>query len=368
MKERIRVVYLNLSLFCFLLVVIELIGQAAYFVSHGYPLFEREYRRASTDREHLFEPHPFLIGWPKKNFRLTQDGKTITTTDFHTRWTGAPLDDEHLIRVALLGGSSTFGTGVTDRDSWPALLQEALGPRFAVLNYGVPNYDTAHAIIQTALLLPERRPHVIVLYQGWNDIRYYHQEDLGPDYFGAGRGHYRSLALPVRFLTDREALFPQLARLSMICKLVDALAHSIFTAKRPPRPPEPRVLRTPDPFVDHIFRRNLLTLRLLGKYLDANVLFVPQVLNLAEFDGKSGSQFDFSHIESSSMRHLLDHFTSFMNDACLPDDTGCVVVNEVRAVEWQPSDFVDEGHFSPAGGRKFAAVVATRVQQRYPPR
>jgi hypothetical protein len=366
MKERIRVIYLNLSLFCFLLVFIELIGQLAYYLSHGYPLFEREYRQASTDREHLFEPHPFLIGWPKKNFRLTQDGKTITTTDFHTRWTGAPANDEHLIRVALLGGSSTFGTGVTDRDSWPALLQEALGPRFAVLNYGVPNYDTAHAIIQMALLLPERRPHVIVLYQGWNDLRYYHQEDLGPDYFGAGHGHYKSLGLPVRFLTDREPLFSQLAHTSTICRFVDTLARSLFTRKAPPHSPESPTLLTPDPFVDRIFLRNLLTLRSLGTHFDALVLFVPQVLNLADFDGKGGSHPSFKRIERSSMRPLLDHFNAFMNDACPSGDTGCAVVSEVRSSSWQNTDFVDEGHFSLAGGRKFALLLANRIQHVAP--
>jgi lysophospholipase L1-like esterase len=66
------------------------------------------------------------------------------------------------------------------------------------------------------------------------------------------------------------------------------------------------------------------------------------------------------------MRPLLDHFTAFMNDVCTPTDSACTVVNEVRGLDWRSSDFVDEGHFSLSGGRKFAAILAEAIAQQRP--
>ena len=57
------------------------------------------------------------------NETKVKDGKKIETTTINTRWTGAPKNSEDQIRIAVLGGSSTFCTGVTDADSWPAQLQ-----------------------------------------------------------------------------------------------------------------------------------------------------------------------------------------------------------------------------------------------------
>lgn len=91
---------------------------------------------------------------------MSSEPISITSTDIHTRWTEAPADDQNVISVAVLGGSTTFGTRVTDADSWPALLQDMLGDGYAVTNYGVSGYSTAEAIIQMALIVPETEPNV----------------------------------------------------------------------------------------------------------------------------------------------------------------------------------------------------------------
>ena len=58
---------------------------------------------------------------------------------------------------------------------------------------------------------------------------------------------------------------------------------------------------------------------------------------------------------------LLEKFNSMMNEVCLPEESGCVVLNEVRTENWAPSDFVDDGHFSRTGGIKFSQIIAKHI-------
>ena len=69
--------------------------------------------------------------------------------------------------VALTHGV-TFGWGVGDRQTWPALLQKSLG--LAVRNASVPGYTTWQgARVLDEVTLPER-PRVVMLCHGVNDV------------------------------------------------------------------------------------------------------------------------------------------------------------------------------------------------------
>jgi lysophospholipase L1-like esterase len=376
MKDKLWLVYLNVSLICVLLVGMELVGQVSYFAFHGYPLFEsaaHAYRvesqifelrptHAYRAENQIFELHPYLVGRLKKNVRIEQDNKTISTTDFHTRWTGAPTDDQNAIRIAVLGGSSTFGTRVTDADSWTALLQHRLGNEYSVINYGVPGYSTAEAIIQMALIVPERKPHVVVFYEGWNDIKNYHDGDLGPDYFGHGMKEYQELRIPVTFGDKQEPLSTRLVQISALVRFASRLAEMLPRKEQRPPQTSAEAHTTPDPFVDRIYLRNLKTLKTLARSLDAKAIFVPQVLNYDDFRGRTVSRRWSPHIEDDAMPALLDRFNSIMKNVCLPEEPECLVLNEVLAERWTSSDFVDDGHFSRAGGVKFSNLVARHIR------
>ena len=66
-------------------------------------------------------------------------------------------------RVLILGDSFTFGYGVEEHEAFPFILQEALGPLFAVFNAGVPGYGTLQERVLAERLLPEIKPQVVVL-------------------------------------------------------------------------------------------------------------------------------------------------------------------------------------------------------------
>lgn len=359
MKQKLRIIFFNISVLCILVVGAELIGQVGYYIRYGYPVFTSDQHTAGAQRQ-IFELHPYLAGQPKKNASMQKGNVTITTTGINTRWTGANPDNPNAIKIAVLGGSSAFGTKVTDAESWPALLQSMLGDRYAVINYGVPGYSTAEHIIQMSLILPEIKPEVVIVYAGWNDIRNYHEPDLGPDYFKHGIKQYDNLGLE---LQNRKSGFANLAQASAIFRFADYIAKR-FNLKPTPetdknmQPPS----NTPDPYVDAIYLRNLNTLKVLAQHFGTRIVFVPQVLNYSDFRGKKGvSRYWSPYIEDDAMPELMDRFNLIMKDVCQPGESKCTVLSEVVSENWVPEDFADEGHFSKVGGDKFAKLVAAHI-------
>lgn len=184
MKRWFLIISAKIVILLLLIALIEVVGQSIFYLKHNRFTFEPT---ANLEKYYkLYEAHPFLVSRLKKNAVVEFGGNDISITGDNTRWTGASENDDGLIKVAVLGGSTTFSTGVTDEDSWPALLQQKLGPDYSVINYGVPGYSTAEAIIQMALIVPESKPDIVIFLEGWNDIRNYHKPDLGEDYYAHG--------------------------------------------------------------------------------------------------------------------------------------------------------------------------------------
>jgi len=352
-KRALYIGYFNVALFCVLLVGLEIAGQIGFFLVRGYPIVESD--RHVGLYENIFEPHPFLVGRPRSNVSVTALGTTISITDLRTRHTGAPTDGGDRIRVAVLGGSTTFGTRVDDGDSWPALLQDSLGEEYAVYNFGVPGYSSAEAIVQMALLVPEIQPHIVVYYLGWNDIRNYHDPGLGPDYYTHGLQQYSALALPFH---PHEGAFGRMARVSAVFKLAGRLSRTIRNVPDVAATP----LASPDSFVDRIYLRNLRILRLLGQDAGARVLFVPQVLNNEHFRGRPGSRFWSPRIVDDAMPALMARFNLFMHEACPANASDCAVLDGVLQQDWSSADFLDDGHFGRDGGGRFVSFVASMIR------
>jgi len=257
MRKTLELIFFNVALICVLLVGMELLGQVGFYLWKGYPVF----RASEHSAPGLIERHPYLVGRLRESVRVTEKGKTVTSTPFHTRWTGAP-NNPAAIRVAVVGGSTTFGAGVTDTDSWPARLQGILGPNYAVTNFGMLGYSTAEGVIQMALLVPEVHPDIIVFYEGWNDIRSYHDPAPSPDYYSHGMAQYTTLQLPPPTLPP---LRQRLADVSAIWRLAVVASKAVPGGKVDSSAVHGPTYATPDTFVDRIFQRNLETLKVLDR-------------------------------------------------------------------------------------------------------
>jgi lysophospholipase L1-like esterase len=363
MRQKLYLVYFNASLLCVLLVGLELAGQVAYYLWKGYPVYESDQHLLAGADENLFEHHPFLAGRLVANRLVAHAGRVVTTTSSHTRWTGAGEAHPGGVTIAVVGGSTTFGAGVTDADSWPARLQALLGPAYSVLNYGVPGYSTAEAVIQMALLVPESRPDLVVFYEGWNDLHNFHDSALGPDYYSHGLRQYSNLDIR---RPQPAGLFGKLVEVSAVCRLASVsaryLAQPVRTARRDSVSLAGIPRSEPDSLVERLYRRNLGTMRTLAEVAGANVLFVPQVLNESRFTG-AGSSWWTPRIRNSTMSVLLRRMNAILSESCGDDHSRCAVLDVLSARSWQEADFIDEGHFSPQGNDEFARLVAAWVTQ-----
>jgi hypothetical protein len=360
MKRKLFLIVINIVLVLILLVVIEAFGQIAYRIRYGMFLYQMAEREQYMG---VFELHPYLVGRLKKDAVFTDvtTGKHITSTKYHTRLTGAPEKDSGLIRVAVLGGSSAFGIGVTDFDTWPAILQRKLGKGFSVVNYGAPGYSTAEAIIQMSLIVPELKPQFVIFYEGWNDIHNYHVTDLGEDYYAHGMSQYGNLEIPP---LHKRNFWGEMYEISAIGRLAAKIKRELNGSDVPDCPK----YDTPDEFVDRIYARNLETLKLLSEHIAPYTLFVPQILNypafrdnedIAECKGWS------SHILNRAMPELMDRFNSIMQSVCTKDDPKCLYAGGVLKVKWEQDDFIDDGHFSKKGGEKFADQISEIILSKF---
>lgn len=85
-------------------------------------------------------------------------------------------DDEHaekvsgIIRVAVLGDSFVFGSGVRQDETLTHQLAARLGPSFEVVNLGVPGYGTDQALLTLRRWGPRLSPDVVLTGFFWNDI------------------------------------------------------------------------------------------------------------------------------------------------------------------------------------------------------
>jgi hypothetical protein len=352
-------VAINVLVLCTLVLLVEAAGQLYYRWAYGSSFTERamQYLRDVQASDTMFERHPYLVAWPKANVRLERGGGTISTTASHTRVTGPSAAKPGAVTVAVVGGSTTFGTKVVDSDSWPWLLQQQLGDGYAVVNYGVPGYTTAENIIQMALLVPEVQPQVVVFYEGWNDIRNYHWPGFTADYYAHGMSQFENL---IPLAIDRATFLARAARYSFVMDLVNRAFGT--TLRAAPGPPSGE----PDADVDRVYGRNLQTLKVLATRVGAAALFVPQVINDANFSKRGESRSWTPYVEDASMPSLMRQFNGIMAHTCAPGERGCIFVEEPLHTAWDGNDFLDEGHLSRRGGEKLATILAARITAHAP--
>jgi hypothetical protein len=116
-------------------------------------------RARAPDDDFAFDP---VLGW-----RLEPNLRTPTL-----RTNGAGIRDDREIplaprpgerRIALMGDSFTFGHDVLDHETFGWFLEESIGERATVLNFGVPSYGTDQALLMFEERARRFRPAVAVL-------------------------------------------------------------------------------------------------------------------------------------------------------------------------------------------------------------
>jgi lysophospholipase L1-like esterase len=123
----------------------------------------------------LIKPHPYL------SYALTPGFDRPGLQHNALGYRGPEISPEEkpagVLRILCVGGSSTYGVSASsDAAAWPARLRAFLGQtfpsqRFEVINAGVPGYSTFENAIDLAIRGVSLNPDIVIVYQGFNDIR-----------------------------------------------------------------------------------------------------------------------------------------------------------------------------------------------------
>ncbi len=260
--------------------------------------------------------------------------------------------------IAAFGGSSTYDLALSDGETWADRLEQALGDRFLVINHGVPGYSTAEHVIQTAFYEDTfgKRPRCALYYVGWNDIRNAHIKNLDPAYADF---HLPSQvdSMRTRRLGGGNVTFSPL--LTELARLVSAQIDTVQYSWTLSGTIEPGS----DPALEADFERNVRTISAINRERGVKTLWVAQLLNRARLQGND--QYGWlPYVRDKDVWPLQERFNEILaRTAKALDDP--MIVAPIGA--FGADDFVDQGHFSAQGARRFVGYVAPVVARECTP-
>ncbi|UCG16209.1 MAG: SGNH/GDSL hydrolase family protein [Phycisphaerales bacterium] len=195
-RHRAKKLLLSAGTVLILVVVAEIALRAGHLISKGTWDFLPAVRMASE----LYEPHPYLCYAMKPGARFIGHGGQTRIN----RWGCRGRDVERVkpdgvVRIACLGGSTTFSLNASDNDhTWPAQLERILnerhGPtRFEVLNFGTPGYCVVESFLIFSLRAVDLDPDIILMQDALNDVYAVFRPDVVSDYTHF-RGPYTRLS------------------------------------------------------------------------------------------------------------------------------------------------------------------------------
>lgn len=304
-----------------------------------------------------FRWHPLLQAVPIPGLVVTSGtGLAIRHSSEGTRGRDpAPADLASHRVVATFGGSATYDIGNGEGDTWPDRLAEAVkGDRLLVVNHGVPGYTTAEHLVQTAYYADKfgKTPRCAVYFVGWNDLRNAHVPDLDPGYADF---HLPSQvdSLTVRRIGGSTVTISPL--LTVLGRLVGNETDTVRYAK------DPYALAPAsgaDPALAAIFERNIRAISAINRGRGTATIWVGQVVNPERLKG-DGLYGWLPRVRDRDVWPMLQQFNAALERAARElGDTYVAIPLDA----FGNADFVDQGHFSAAGARRFAEIMAPRVR------
>ncbi len=305
-----------------------------------------------------FQWHALLQAVPIPSLKITSPtGLAISHTSEGTRGHDpAPHALDTRTVVATFGGSTTYDIGAGEGDTWSDRLGEALGrDRTFVVNHGVPGYSTVEHLIQTAFYQTKfgKPPRCAVYYVGWNDLRNAHIPNLD-------RG-YADFHLPsqVDSLKVRRSggshvtispLLTVLARL--VSAEVDTVRYSVDPYSREP-------VSGSDAALEALYERNIRSISAINRARGIATVWVGQLLNRERLQG-DGRYGWLPLVRDRDLWPLQQRFNAILERTA--QALGDVYV-AIPPDSFTGADFVDNGHFSAGGARRFAERLAPAVRE-----
>lgn len=301
--------------------------------------------------------HPSLIGLPTPGYGTVM--KSGPRSHNSTGQRGAELGkswDAARLRIAAVGGSTTYDIGVDDDSTWVQRLNDLLGPGVRVGNFGAQAHSSAEHLVMTDLVLSDYRPDVILYFMGWNDLRSSHTPGLAGDYPFHQRSLYNSLLIdcPFSFTATGTAV-----------KVILNEVYPNSLRNRVDRRSATEVSSEIDGKALDIYRRNIRLIASAARTIGAVPIFVPQVWSDEWLQGERPHWWVPTVPQRDVPKFLRTYNDALIEEA---DAAGEAVLTEVLDVDWRHEDFVDFAHFGEEGADRFAHAVADALAGRLPDR
>jgi hypothetical protein len=304
-----------------------------------------------------FAWHPLLQVVPIPSLKIVSStGLAISHTSQGTRGREpAPGSLDGRIVVATYGGSTGYDIGVGEGDTWSDRLAEGLGDRYFVVNHGVPGYTTFEHLMQTAFYQDkfDRQPACAIYYVGWNDLRNAHIPNLDPGYADF---HLPSQvdSLKVRRVGGSHVTISP--ALTMLMRILSANLDTVrYFAD--PYAIEPR--SGDDPALIAIFERNIRSISGINRQRGVATVWVGQLVNRDRLTG-DGRYGWLPLVRDRDVWPMLQKFNAVL--ARTAGELGDRFV-DLSIGSFTAADFVDNGHFSISGARRFAAALTPAARE-----
>jgi lysophospholipase L1-like esterase len=309
---------------------------------------------ADPDR---FQWHALLQAVPIPSLKFTSTtGLVINHTSEGTRGQDpAPRSLEGRTVVATFGGSTTYDIGASDGDTWSDRLADALGRDSTyVVNHGVPGYSTVEHLIQTAFYQTKfgKPPRCAIYYVGWNDIRNAHIPNLDPGYADFHLPSQVDSQKVRRIGGSHVTISPALTMLArFVSANIDTVRYSADPYGRAP-------VSGSDPALEALYERNIRSISAINRARGIVAIWVGQLLNREQLqsDGRYGW---LPLVRDRDVWPLQQRFNAILERTA--QSLGDVYV-AIPPDSFTGADFVDNGHFSARGARRFAEDLAPTVR------
>jgi hypothetical protein len=251
--------------------------------------------------------------------------------------------------IFLYGGSTTYDYLVTQGDTWPERLQRELNNKFTTLNFGAPGHSTTEHLIHTAFYqgIIGKKPVCAAYYVGWNDISKAYIKNLDPAYVGV----YPSTL-------SRQ---PQLTRYSPLLRVIYAAIQRALGIPNAPNLYQATPGTGTDPRLEDLFVEHVKTIAAINDSRGIRTIFIGQMFNrdllrtLPELPGRW-----LPLVKDKDIWPLQQRYNSILEQA---SNSSSAKYIDPGIDNFTVSDFADIGHFSSAGSKKFAKLVASDIDR-----
>jgi lysophospholipase L1-like esterase len=308
-----------------------------------------------------FQWHPLLQAVPIPSLGITSStGLKVQHTSQGTRGKDPVGTLDGRTVVATVGGSTTYDVGAGEGDTWSDRLAEALDQgsnkgRYFVVNHGVPGYTTVEHLIQTAFYQTKfgKPPRCAIYYVGWNDLRNAHIANLDPAYADF---HLPSQidSLKVRRVGGSHVTISPL--LTLVMRFI---SDNFDTARYFADPYRQAPVTGDDAKLEALYQSNIRAISAINRQRGVVTIWVGQLLNRAWLTGE-GRYGWLPLVRDRDLWPLQQKFNAILEQTAR--QLGDIYV-AVPAETFVDADFVDHGHFSRQGARRFADYLAPAVRE-----